>query len=279
VLEQTVSRELAEALRVDGRFGEAVTMMGRAAASLTALGRDDTQNAGTLLNNWGLTLNQLGRADEAERVLRRALDISRDDRGEDVVSPMLLVNYARVLRDLHRLDEAADYAERAYEKARAAGDDVVINQSLLLRGATYRERGDLARARDMFDLVEPRLRAQLPAGHIAFASLASERGVLAQAQGHLAPALALTERALALANASVASGGQGSEYIPVILTRKAGIELQLGRTGAAVADADRAVTLLAPTVEPGSRSLTFARATEMRDRAHRAMASPSNAPH
>jgi tetratricopeptide (TPR) repeat protein len=252
-------------------------MMERAAASLTALGRDDTQNAGTLFNNWGLTLNQLGRVDEAERVLRRAIEISRDARGEDVVSPMLLVNYARVLRDLHRLDEAADYGQRAYDKARAAGDDVVINQSLLVRGSTYRERGDLARSREMFDAVEPRLRAHLPPGHIAFASLASERALLAQAAGDLPSALDYANDALALATASIQNGGQGREYIPVILTRKAGIELQLGHADAAAADADRAVALLAPTVEPGGTSLTLTRATEMRDRARQALASPSHA--
>lgn len=267
VLEQTATREVAEALRVDGRSREAAAMMARAAASLTSLGRDDTQNAGTLYNNWGLTLNQLGRLDEAERVFRRALEISRDDRGEDSVSPMLLVNYARVLRDLRRLDEASDYSERAYDKARQAGDDVVMNQSLLVRGTTYRDRGDLRRAGEMFDEVEPRLRAHLPPGHIAFASLASERALLAQASGDVPAALAYAERALAIAEASIASGGQGRDYIPAILTRKAGIELQLGRTQAARADAERAVSLLTATVEPGTTSFQLTQATAVRDRA------------
>jgi hypothetical protein len=125
----------------------------------------------------------------------------------------------------------------------------------------------------MFDAVEPRLRAHLPPGHIAFASLASERALLAQAAGDLPGALSYAEQALALANASIQDGGQGREYVPVILTRKAGIELQLGRVEPAVADADRAVALLAPAVEPGGNSLTLTRATEMRDRAHQAAAS------
>jgi serine/threonine-protein kinase len=269
VLEQTELRELAEALRMDGRSREAAAMMERAAASLTALGRDETQNAGTLFNNWALTLNELGRLDEAERVFRRALDVSRDGRGDTAVSPMLLVNYARVLRDLGRLDEAADFSERAYEKARLAGDDVVVNQSLIVRGAIYRERGELARAREMFDTVEPRLRAHLPPGHIAFASVASERALLAQAGGDLPGALGYAERALAIANASVKAGGQGASYIPGILTRKAAIELQLGRAPSARADADRAVSLLAPTVEPGTTSVLLKNAIDIRDRARR----------
>jgi len=243
VLAQTVRRDLAEALRVDGRFREAAAMMERAAASLTALGRDDTQNAGTLFNNWGLLLDQIGRFDESERVLRRALEISRDDKGEGVVSPMLLVNYARVLRDLGRLDEAADYSERGYTKAVSAGDDVVRNQALLLRGSIYRQRGDLARARAMFDEVEPRLRAQLPAGHVAFASLASERAAVAQAAGDLRAALGYADTAQAIAEASMNAGRQGREYLPLILTRRAGIERQLGRADAAANDTARAAAL------------------------------------
>ena len=270
VLEQTVTRDLAEALRMDGRLREAAAMMERAAASLTALGRDDTQAAGTLFNNWGLLLGQLGRLDEAERVLRRAIDISRDDKGEGVVSPMLLVNYARVLRDLGRLDEASDYGRRGYDKAIAAGDDVVVNQALLVRGGTYREQGDFTRAREMFNAVEPRLRAQLPPGHIAFAALASERALLAQSAGDLPGALADAEQALALADASVKAGGQGRDNIPVLLTRKASIELQLGRADSAAADASRAVALLTPTIAPGTTSRQLTQANAILDRARQA---------
>ena len=277
VLALRASMELAEALREDGRQREAAAAFERAAARLTALGREDTQNAGTLFNNWGLALSQLGRTDEAERVLRRAIDISRDNRGDEAVSPMLMVNYARVLRELHRYDEAANYAERAYGKALREGDNVVVNQSLIVRGTTYRERGDLALARQMFDEVEPRLRAHLPPGHIAFASLASERARLAQASGDLPGALTLANHALAIAEASVKAGGQGADYIPGILTCRARIEIQLGRIMAATADGERAVALLSPTVEPGKPSLPLSQATEVLARAREAAASSQTA--
>ena len=98
---------------------------------------------------------------------------------------MLLVNYARSLRELHRIDEAADYAERGYTKAQQSGAQVVIGQSLLLRAQIYTDRGDLSRATAMLDEAEPRLRRRLPAGHIAFASLASNRALIAQGRGDL----------------------------------------------------------------------------------------------
>ena len=54
-----------------------------------------------------------------------------------------------------------------HAKAMQAGDQVVINQSLMMRGAIYRSTGDLSRAGAMLAEVEPRLRRSLPAGHPA----------------------------------------------------------------------------------------------------------------
>src|SRR6185437_13680032 len=124
--------------RRGGKQREAVVLFEQAAARLAALGRDDTETAGTLLNNWALALNQLGQPLEAEPLFRRAIELSRDNHGEQAVSPMLLINYARVMSDLGRQQEAANYAERGYAKARQDGDQVVVNQSLLLRCAIYR---------------------------------------------------------------------------------------------------------------------------------------------
>jgi len=45
-----------------------------------------------------LKFDQLGRPLDAERMYRRAIDISRDGKTDDAVSPMLLANYVRRLR-------------------------------------------------------------------------------------------------------------------------------------------------------------------------------------
>ena len=86
--------DLAESYRMAGQNREALAIFEQASARLTALGRDDTQTAGTLLNNWGVALIGLGRPLEAERVLRRAMEISSSGPNERSVSPMLLRNYA-----------------------------------------------------------------------------------------------------------------------------------------------------------------------------------------
>ena len=46
---------------------------------LVALGRDDTITAVTWLNDWGLAAGQAGRPLEAERLLRRSIEIHRGD--------------------------------------------------------------------------------------------------------------------------------------------------------------------------------------------------------
>jgi len=223
LMELRVSMELAESYRMAGRHREAAAAFQQAFERLSSLGRDETERAGTLLNNWALAIELLGRPLEAERLYRRAVGLSSADGTERGVSPMLLNNLARTLRELHRLSEAGRYAERAYEDARRAGDDVVINQSLVVRASVYRERGDLARAARMLSELEPRWRRMLPRGNAAFAALASEQALLAQARGDLPAAKAAADQAVAIADAST----QRVDSLPRMLVRRASLELQL----------------------------------------------------
>ena len=90
-----VFMDLAEAYREADQLPEAIDAFEQASVRLTALGRDETETAGTLFNNWALALQQIGRPIDAEKpIYRRAIDISRADRSEQGVSPMLLNNYA-----------------------------------------------------------------------------------------------------------------------------------------------------------------------------------------
>ena len=146
LMESQLLMDVAESYRLAGRYEEANAAFEQASARLTALGRDDTQTAVTLFNNWGVVLVLVGRPQDGARVFRRAFEISRADQTEDAVSPMLLVNYARTLRELHQINEAADYAERGYTKAQRSGAQVVVGQSLLLRALIYIDQGELQRA-------------------------------------------------------------------------------------------------------------------------------------
>jgi tetratricopeptide (TPR) repeat protein len=235
---------LAEAYREAGQYRAAVAAFEQASVRLSSLGRDDTELAGTMFNNWALALVQVGHPIDAEKIYHRAIDISSVNQSDQGVSPTLLINYAGTLRELWRLDDAASYAERGYAKALKAGEQVAINQSLLLRGRIYRDRRDLPRAEAMLAEVEPRLRRDLPPGHYAFASLASERGLLALARGDYDAALRLANQALAIGEAAMKSRGQGAGVLPLLYDRRSTAELLSGRIDEAAADAARSVGLL-----------------------------------
>jgi tetratricopeptide (TPR) repeat protein len=101
---------------------EANTAFASAYDQLVALGRQDTERAGTLLNNWGLLLGALGRPRDSERMLRRSIDVSLAGGSDARVEPISWANLARPLYDLGRYAEAVTFAERAMRMARERGD-------------------------------------------------------------------------------------------------------------------------------------------------------------
>jgi len=159
--------DMAEAYRNAGRYREAVATFEQLWPRLVAQGRDDTATAGTWLNNWGMAVAQMGRPLEAEKLLRKSMEIQRADASDAALSPMLMTNYAQQLLDLGRVAEAQNYAQRALDSARRAGDEVVVNQTLLRLARIYRAQHELARSLEMLDEVEPRLRSALPAGEFS----------------------------------------------------------------------------------------------------------------
>ena len=255
-----VQMNLAFAYGSAGKFREAIPAFEKVSGLLTEMGCDDTQTAGTLFNNWGLSLHLSGHPLEAEKFYRRAMEISRDGQSDEHVSPMLMVNYARTLRELGHAAEAKSYAERGYERAQQAGDDVVVNQALLLLARIYRDQGNLALSQDMLAQVEPRLRTALPAGHIAFATLAAEKALLLLASGQSAAALPQIDEAIEITQISAKAGRGGTDYFPYLLVMRADIERDMGRDDASAADATRALDALQKSEEPGTYSNAVGRA-------------------
>ena len=248
--------DLAMAYNAAGNDAEAVAAFERAGTLLSSLGRDDTQTAVTLFNNWAIELDQLGRPFEAEKMYRRAIDISRAGESEDTVSPMVLNNYAKTLRELARTTEAEDYAGRAYAKAQRVGHQLVINQSLLERARIYTARRDPVRAAAMLDEVEPRLQKSLPPGHYAFATLASAKAQNALVRGDIPTAMKLADRAVAIDEAAIKAGGEGSYYLPTLLINRSNVELAASHPDQAEADASRALSLSQVGITPGTFSST-----------------------
>jgi tetratricopeptide (TPR) repeat protein len=252
----TVSMDVAESFRMASRHREADAEFQKAFERLSALGRDDTQKAGTLLNNWGLTLHFLGQPLRSAAVLRRAIEISSADGDEGSVSPMLLNNYARELLELKRVPEALQHAERACAAARRAGDEIVVNQSLLVRAAGYLDTHDTAGAARVVAELETRFTRMLPKGHVGFAALAMEQAFLAHARGDSKAAADAANRAVAIAEAS----SQAADAAPRFLVRRSALDLELVRPEDARADAARALQLELKVAPPGQQSCRVGRA-------------------
>jgi len=250
VLDMRILIELGESYRADGRYRDAVEAFERAFGQLRALGREQTETASTLFNDWALSLHLMGRPLEAEVLFRRAIQNSSADNREGAVSPMLLLNFARTLDGLDRTPEAAGYAQRAYETGRRDGDEIIVNQALLLRAGIYLKLRDPDRAASVLAEVQPRLERMLPAGHPAFGALASYRALLAQAQGDLPRAAREADLAVAIGEAgAVADPGLG-----IWLRRRAELELAMGRPSLAAADAARALEIAKKSSVPGDAS-------------------------
>lgn len=251
-----VATHLAEGFRAAGRNAEASAAFESAFARLTAMGRDRTERAGTLLNNWGLSRYLLGQPREAEQLFRRAVEIGSADADGASVSPMLLNNLARPVLEQGRAAEALALADRAAAEAARLGNNVVVVQSMLFRATAYREIGDLLRAGALLAEFERVQQERLPPQHIAFAALASEQALLAEARGDLATAATAADRAVAIAE----GGSQGRELLARGLLRRATLALTRGRVDDALIDAERGLALEVARAEPGAHSSILGRA-------------------
>ena len=267
-----LSMALAESYRMAARDRDAIAAFAVASQKLSALGRDDTQTAGTLLNNWALAVLYAGQPLEAERLFRRAIEISSADAEEQAVSPMLLTNYARTLYDLRRLPESRRYIDRAVAIARRAQDEIVLNHALHVQVLVYREMGDHARSDELLTELQGRWKRMMPPGHIVFGALASHQAALAIRRGDLEGALAATDRAVA-----IGEGKKDMVAIALYLSRRADLRRQLGRLEEARLDAERSLDverrnagsdLLSARV--GQFSLTLARVLQAQGRSDEA---------
>jgi eukaryotic-like serine/threonine-protein kinase len=239
LLDLTVAMDVAESYRMAGWNRDAVAAFAEAFKQLSALGRDDTDKASTLLNNWAVALEKLGQPLEAERLYRQAIAIETAAGTDETVSPMLLNNLGRTLIEIQQAAQGAEYAERAEARARQAGAENVVSMCLNVRATAYRELGQLDRAADALNEFEARWTKQFPPGHIGFAAVASQRSLLNLARGNMADALTEADRAITVCEAS----SECRDRLAIFLVRRATVKMKLHQAASAQGDAERALTL------------------------------------
>ena len=250
VLDLDVSIQAAVAYQMAGRTREAIVSYERAYARFAALGRDQTERAASMLNDWGMALLSTGRPLEAEQRFRESLRIVSGAQGRRAVSPNLLGNLARALREVGQLPEALSLAQKAHARAATLGEGNAARRSLVLLAILHREMGELDRAERLLDSVEAILRKSQTPTHISFAVLAAERSSLALARGDQATASVEADRAVRLGESS----GQQGEYLPRLLLVRAEAALAAGAADHAEDDTQRAVSLMQRRAEAGQVS-------------------------
>lgn len=231
------------------------------------LGYDNSQLAAQLFNSWGMTQAYDGRQLEAEKTFRHALDVSHNDETNGTAAPLLLYNYASLLHQLGKDKEAAPYLQLASSKAHELHDNMLADDTDLLRAEMLTDDRQFGPAARLLDEVEQDLRQHYPPGHYVFAEVASARSAIATAVGDLHFATSLAQQAVALDEASVRKIGQCAAYLPTLLVQKSQIELRAGRADLAAADARRALELLensagTPSSNVGRASLALAQALQ-----------------
>jgi serine/threonine protein kinase/tetratricopeptide (TPR) repeat protein len=243
-----------------GNFREAETIFQQASDLMTTLGYDDSQKAVKLFAGWAFTLYYDGRELEAQRLYRRALDISRNDETDSAVAPDLLLNYAILLRQLGQRTEAARYFALASKKAHEFNDNVLTDYTDLLQAQMSIDAHAFVEASRQLAALEQRLRQRYAAEHYVFAQLSSERARIAVGRGDLPSAGHFAKEAVELDEASIRRIGQCAALLSTLLVSKSGIDLKGGQREEAVSDAKRAIKLLEEREDPSILSSNVGRA-------------------
>jgi tetratricopeptide (TPR) repeat protein len=131
---------------------------------------------------------------------------------------------------------------------------------LLEQARVYIGQRNFARAAALVAKAEPLIGRDYPSVDFMFATIASDRSLLAEGVGDLPAALRFADKAVKLDEDCVKAGRPGAYVLPRMLTHRSGLYLQAHDYGKARADAERALGLLQAEAEPGTFSAYVGRA-------------------
>ena len=227
-LELNVLMDLAESYRIAGQYGHAIATFEQAYARTLELGRENTESAGTLYNNWALALASPANSCRPRPCTGARSHQQRRRHGQERLADGAQQPCGDADR-LGRIDEAQRYADEAYDRARADGDEVIARYALGARARVFRVRGQYAQGTQALTELEQQFHRAYPPECSCFGTIASERGLLAAAHGDGDRAMAEMDKAIAIAEGDKSR----PDALPRILVRRAEVELALGQPAAA----------------------------------------------
>jgi serine/threonine-protein kinase len=209
-----------------------------AAEEKTFGGRDSQQSEYVHYANQGMFLWKIGRPLDARASQERSMDIERK-RGDTDVGPLALLLKARISRQLGDISGALTGYEKSLTHARELHDTAAEGAAAPELLSTLIEAGQYARAASMLTPTEQRLHSIFPPTYWVFGSLRMESALLAEHAGDPLKALRLAEEAVALFH----DNSPPAYDFPVVLVKRAELELRQGRLDEARADAEHALAV------------------------------------
>ena len=162
---------LAMALMDANELQEADRVLEQSLQILSALGRDETANALTMVSNQAVVAARLGDNVRAEPLFKRAVDLRRKLYGRSAALAALQQNLGRLMVRTGRANEAQPLLEDALVMAREfAGERTPLTMTIMLGVAEVRlANGELDSAETMLQSAFKLMGEQLGNGHALFA--------------------------------------------------------------------------------------------------------------
>ncbi|MBL8269012.1 serine/threonine-protein kinase [Steroidobacter sp.] len=230
--------DMAYAYELNGDSKQAAVYYGRAWDLFTALGRDSSHVAITVLNNWGNLDISTGNPSAALDRYSRAIEIAQEHSPAGAAPTYLLVNRASALVPLARYDEAlVDFAE-ILKRAEEEKNLRMVTMALSGRAEVYRRHGDLDQARRELDRLAQQIGNSKDLRGPARSRMLLVEGRMRQSLGHLEEARRYFDLAVADVVASGAkTGGFAQPYID-----RSKVRLEQGDHAGALADIEQALS-------------------------------------
>jgi eukaryotic-like serine/threonine-protein kinase len=253
ILEATLTGDEGFALHLLGRNAEAVERFDAALKQFEQIGRQDSQNAKTVMMNWGVVAVGSGDYQRGLQITERLLRAEQKIAGSEPVWPVIIANYAHALEVVGRYPEALIAYDQTYDSAVKNGFVSAQGYALIGKANILAQTHALDQAQHELDHA-----GEILHGKVSDTSSTQLRRLLVQSEIDQAHGkLKVAERGVSqIVDLLNAQGDKKNSILIPVYRQRAEIELQLAQPALAKQDADKAVDL-ARTLGEGNAYSAF----------------------
>jgi serine/threonine-protein kinase len=240
LMEAGLLGDLGYAYAQSGDAAEADRYYAASIRKFVEIGRAEHPTANTIRNNWGLASSSAGDITGALRQFEEAVEIARKHAIGGEAPIYLVMNHALQLDTVGRYDEALAEYDRAIATARKMNNEVFVAVGTLGEARVHLLRGEVDVAQKMLDDVKTQLGKTISPNSPTGTNALIMQARIDAARGNFAAAAdAYTKIAELWESRGMSSAGP----MAATLRARSDVYLQQGNTDAALADAQRALTI------------------------------------